>query len=340
MPIRNLYLHIGMHKTGSSSIQHGLVQNSEVLKKHDYYYPMEGTYYWPHEHSVAPLAYGALNIRPEYIGNRVINHEVCVSDIRRDIKATKCSNVIVSTEHFWYAKTQEDVKKIFEIFADLFETMTVILYLRRQDFSIESHWSQWAKMGLTTSSFDEYCDENITDPIFNYYDSISHWIKIFGKDNVVITPFEERQFFRNNLIDDFCKKLNLKIEIEFPASINKSPPKDYLELQRAFFKSIHTIDERRKFSQIFASLPIKVYRTNYTMLSAEKRAYILDFFRKSNERVAREYLDRADGVLFFESEKSDVPVYPGMSLERFSVLTGKLILELARNNAKLKAKID
>jgi hypothetical protein len=37
--MRNLILHIGMHKTGSSSIQQILFENREVLLKHDCYYP-------------------------------------------------------------------------------------------------------------------------------------------------------------------------------------------------------------------------------------------------------------------------------------------------------------
>ena len=160
MKKKNLYLHIGTHKTGSTSIQHWLKENSEILKSENYYYPMEGSYFYPPEASPSLLAHAILGNKPAYIGRTVIDHDSCVSDIKRDIESSSCSNVIISSEHFSLAKTLEDVQKIHDLFVDLFDKITVIIYLRRQDTRIESSWGQAVKSSQSTLSFNDFYNNN------------------------------------------------------------------------------------------------------------------------------------------------------------------------------------
>jgi hypothetical protein len=332
----HLYLHIGTHKTGSTSIQHCLKENQSLLQSHGYYYPMEGSYFYPPEASPSLLAHALLGKRPSYIINKNIDEESCVSDILRDIKQSKCEKVIISSEHFSHARTIEEVKKIAGVFFGLFKKITVIVYLRRQDTRLESFWSQRVKIGLTTKSFDEYFSRHFD---WNYFEMLNLWTEVFGKKNLVVRPFEKGQFFKNDLVQDFLQILGCTTNIQDTRLKNQSPPVEYLEALRIFWGTIPNHAERRPLLKILRSLPIKIDATEYTLFTSENRKMFLNLYRESNRLVAQEYLGRSDGLLFYESESIDLPTYPGMSLERFSEISRQFIMSLAGINSQLTEKL-
>ena len=43
--MKTLYLHIGVHKTGSTSIQDFLFKNANLLENQGYFYPKGGSYF-------------------------------------------------------------------------------------------------------------------------------------------------------------------------------------------------------------------------------------------------------------------------------------------------------
>ena len=57
--IKEIILHVGLHKTATASIQRTLYLNDELLKKKDYLYPK----CWPYNHSI-PI-YSAFCDHPE-----------------------------------------------------------------------------------------------------------------------------------------------------------------------------------------------------------------------------------------------------------------------------------
>lgn len=332
----HLYLHIGTNKTGSTSIQYYLRDNKSLLETNGYYYPMEGAYFYPPEASPSLLAHALLGKRPPYIRNTVINKEACVTDILRDIKSSSCSKVIISSEHFSNAKTTDEVKKIANIFLNIFQKVTVIVYLRRQDTRIESSWSQRVKMGLITKSFDDFLSEEFD---LNYLEMLNSWADVFGKKNIIVRPFEKAQFFNNNLIQDFLQILGCALKAPELRSRNESPPVELLEVIRILCATIPSYVERRPLLGIIRTLPLKIDGAKYTLFTPEKRKEVLDLYRGSNQLIAQEYLERSDGQLFYESEIPDIPIYRGMTLERFSEISRQLIFSLARINSQLSRKI-
>ena len=336
MTKKHLYLHIGTHKTGSSSIQHWLKENRSLLEADGYYYPIEGAYFYPPEASASLLAHAMLERRPSYIGNTVIDRNSCVSDIGRDIKNSSCKSVIVSSEHFSHAKKIEEVKNIFDLFSDLFEKMTVIVYLRRQDHRLESSWSQNAKSGAITLSFDEILNQHLSSPNWNYFELMAPWVEVFGRDNVIMKPFEKEQFFKNDLIHDFLNALGFKGEVVNSSIKNVSPSIEFFETLRMFGCSIPSVPERMAFFRILRSIPIKLDSTKYTLFTPEKRKAFLELYKESNELVAEKYLGRSNGILFYDSETSKLPVYTGLSLERFSVISRELIQFVMKLNSQLE----
>ncbi len=333
---KHLYLHIGTNKTGSSSIQNFLIENREFLASEGYDYPTGGAYFYPPEASASLLAHAIHNVRPAYVGNVEINLDACVSDIRRDISQSAHEKIILSSEHFSKCEKLEEIRKIYEVFSDLFEKITVIIYLRRQDAWLESSWSQMVKTGAITTSFDDFLKGHSG---WNYFEIMKPWMTVFGKDNMVIRPFERMQFVQNDLTKDFLNIVGIKADIAYAEPKNVSPPLDLLEILRLFGATIPNYSERRSFYKMITSLPISVDKTKFTLFTPEKRKAFLDAHRESNKQVAKEYLSRPDGVLFYESENTSIPVYPGVNFERFSIISRQIITFLLQVNIGLSKQI-
>lgn len=117
---------------------------------------MNGSYFYTAESSQSLLAHALLNRAPKYIGNTKIDKLACIQDIRRDITNSDCKNVIILSEHFSITREISHIQKIYDTFQDLFESMTVIVYLRRQDYLLESTWSQRIKLEIIVISFDDF----------------------------------------------------------------------------------------------------------------------------------------------------------------------------------------
>jgi len=330
MKKKNLYLHIGTHKTGSTSIQYLLKENSEKLKSEDYYYPMEGSYFYPPEASQSLLAHAILGNKPAYIGRTVIEYDSCISDVKRDIESSHCSNVIISSEHFSHAMTLEAVQKIHDLFVNLFDKITVIVYLRRQDNRIESAWGQAVKTSQSTLSFNDFYNKNISLPRWDYFSLLKNWIDIFGENFVKIRPFEKFQFFKNNLLDDFLNLIDSKLQPTNSVVRNLSPSAEFLEIMRCFTNSNIEYGTRVNLAKMINSFGVKIDQTKYTFMLPEQRKLTLEMCRESNINVARQYLKRSDGILFRDSEISDLPVYPGLNLQRFSNISHQIIVALIR----------
>ena len=144
-----LYLHIGMHKTATSSLQSFLLQNKEKLKNEGFYYPTEGTYYSPIEQGQHFLAHAIQGVVPDYLGKNVnFTKESCVNDIRKNISETNCNNIIVSSEHFCNVRNLGDVKTIHSVFDQVISHIKIIIYLRK----LLTHLNQRGRIGINSRS--------------------------------------------------------------------------------------------------------------------------------------------------------------------------------------------
>jgi hypothetical protein len=141
-----------------------------------------------------------------------------------------------------------------------------------------------------------------------------------------------------DLLQDFLQALGSNVKISDPRLRNQSPPVEFLEALRIFWGAIPGYVERRHLFLILRSLPIKIDTTMYTLFTNENRQTFLNLYRESNQLVAQEYLRRSDGVLFYESENTNLPTYQGMSLERFSEISHRFIILLAERNSNLTNK--
>src|SRR5438105_1590424 len=122
--MRRCFLHLGIHKTGSTSIQHLLSQNSSALAERGYFYPQSGR--------LRELP-GHHNLAWEISGDRRFRENAgVIDDLIKEVKGTS-ENIILSSEDFG---TCLDHEAKFAEFISLLQSsgflVTVIVYLRNQ----------------------------------------------------------------------------------------------------------------------------------------------------------------------------------------------------------------
>lgn len=278
-----------------------------------------------------------------------------VKKLIEEAKARNIQKVILSVEALSsfpaFAHTLHDSLLLFP---DV--NVTVLIYLRRQDHWLESAWIEWGIKDKQFRDIDQFLASygNIFPYNSNPLELSGPWEREFGTENLIIQPFENEQLV-DGMIRDFFNKIGIdcsKIPGYDPQRdryfVNARFTRDIVEifqLNKDFYRGI---DDNRLFN-LFSKYMIDTYKRtpveDYPVFSPRQRLDILGKYLPVYETVAKKYLGRADGRLFFEPLPDPAEPwkpYTGLTLEEFvpvftQVLYNmenwhqKLILELKKN---------
>ena len=221
------YLHAGLWKTGTTSIQHTMHLNFEVLKKQGYLYPesekiIQGFGSDAH-HSIGIWAkeftgkgeqaawgittidkYNDFNIQYQK------RFEKYISENNDHI-----GKLLLSTENIGTLSIPELIK-LKKFIHKYCEKQKVIIYLRRPDLWAISGYVQTLKTG----TFDKY--SKILKP-HSYKNKIQKFISVFGKENIILRLFDPKKMVGGDAVKDFCATLGIEYDsLEIPPKRNES----------------------------------------------------------------------------------------------------------------------
>ena len=370
-----LYLHIGMPKTGTSYIQSFLHINNEVLKKNGYIYPDFGVKF--NKIGVFRNGHFLISVIRDENRTRLIDKEQEIENECFDKLfglLGEYPNAIISEESIWNSAERKRSKDFWKNLKNKLNErgveLKVIVYLRRQDLFIQSFWAQHVKENLVTSPLREF----ITLPRFkliqlDYYKRLSKISTEVGKENMLVRVYEKGQYTgpKKTIVSDFLNTIGLEYNDEYvhpPKLINTSLTGIYLETKRELNK-IEGFIERKGYVQnllrevVERNDDVRSISSNEFM-SGEDVASFLQNYEESNEKVAREYLSREDGVLFYDKQKvnSDTPKYTtsdyvGVLAQMIEIQNNNLLnkqeqikqlrsenKELMAQNKKLQSTVD
>ena len=202
-----IHLHIGTHKTGTTSIQKFLDHNRSKLLDLGYLYPLSGR---PDALSVAqhklPWGFmGAKRLKKAAGKQEGLRQEW--NKLHKEIAREKKQNVIISAEDFsnLKAKRIRAVKKRLSRY-----DTKVVVYLRKQDDFFLSSYSQVLKGSAFYKSIEEYIKQGWHRG--NYYDFLEVWSKAFGKENIVVKVYEQLQM-KQGLMPSFLEAIGLGADV-------------------------------------------------------------------------------------------------------------------------------
>jgi hypothetical protein len=202
-----IFLHIGLEKTGSTSIQSVLAENNEVLQLHGYDVPAEVFRRKNHIELTTSVC------NPDHIGflyeaeNKVKFREKVSCYILEHNK----NDIVFSGEHLSSRLlSKSEIINLNQLLCSKYHNIQVVVYVRSYSSWILSSYSEALKGGFAGAVEDFIALKKpvrIWSPILNPMDKIlSRWINVFGKKNVHIYSFDkavseglEKHFFTNVL---------------------------------------------------------------------------------------------------------------------------------------------
>lgn len=332
-----LYLHMGMPKTGTTYIQSFMRKNKAMLAENGYVYPKFDITF-PGIGVNRNAHFMVCRIRDEE-GNllREKQEEVfnnCFAKIGELFK--EYDNVVLSEESLWNSAEKNYFNK--QLWADLKKKsaemnfdIKIVVYLRRQDLFVQSYWAQQVKETYTRS-FEQFLKGKMHRNLkLDYYERLSQVAEHIGKENMLVRVYEKSQYqgTDNTLISDFLETIGLDLTDEYlkpeRERVNRSLSGVYLETKRR----MNIFDEFKVKQSYFSHLLQKVVDKNddHTAFDAnvcftdpqQLKDYMANF-AESNSKVAKEFLGREEGVLFYE-QPSDEEIQKSVQYTEEDILT-------------------
>jgi len=185
--MKTLFLHIGTHKTGTTTLQQFLSSNRELLSQKGWLYPRAGCTESHHGHH--DVAWGFSDRKPFDFG-----------PLKREIEESPCDRVVLSSEEFEFCRSAGRIRETFD-----YCEVRVVLYLRRQDDLLLSEYNQHLKSGISFKPLEQFAQMLDRHGRLDYVGLCQRWAKTFGKESVIARVY----YPDASIIDEFCSAVEL-----------------------------------------------------------------------------------------------------------------------------------
>lgn len=310
-----LYLHIGLPKTGTTAIQLFCERNVEALRRKGYDYPMfekrfdQATLHRNGHFLISEIMDGDQeNIKKQ---NEIL--EAGLEKVRESFE--KYDFVILSDESIWNTVIHRESAhglwdKLKQHADGCNYQIKLIVYLRRQD-EYAAAWLAQKVMGRNekygTMTWEEF--ETMTDVISpDYYERLENLARDFGKENLIVRPYDRDRFPDGKIENDFFRCIGLSIDDGFvpnEENINVSLDGTYSEMQRL----LNMLDYQKEFKRTYSKAARQctlLTKEKTSALSKAERERFIERYKESNAKVAREYMNLGTDEPF-SYEIKDIP---------------------------------
>lgn len=171
---KEIYLHIGLQKTGTTAIQKYLASNYKTLLNSGILYPKSCRSKIKHNQLFDVIA------QKQSYSNTVWDQLV------QEISSSTVKKVIISDEAFCLFD-QSQIKIIKQKLSSLFD-VKVIIFLREPSSFLFSLYKYNIKCGNAYYSFNEFLNRNISR--CDYQKIVLKWSQNFGEENILIQSYE------------------------------------------------------------------------------------------------------------------------------------------------------
>jgi hypothetical protein len=299
---RYLVLHIGLPKTGTTSIQRTLATNRPALRAHGFYYPR--------------LSGGAV---PQFLhragGSRRVGQ--FWRELRDEVASLPQdgSTVILSAEQCSLKLTEpDDVAALHARLVDFFTAMRVVVYLRRQDLHAASLFAQRLRLGVVEPPDLASLAAEMA-PMHDFNALLARWSEVFGLAAMVPRLYERDLLPGGNVVRDFLEVCGLDMAWAAQHAAAEINPSMNLEgqtfllgiggwlLRRSGGAAIDSADWTKLAALATRCCPGRGWRP----CQAEAAAYLAGF-ADSNEAVRQRWFPARTSL--FNMDMRDLPEVP------------------------------
>jgi hypothetical protein len=259
-----IVLHIGWRKTGTSTIQYLLDASRQFLRERDRINYPQTALIW-HAHHVA--AWKLLGRK------RGASREGTFRDM-----------------------LSEDDEQLPSRLAETFNghEVAIIAYVRRQDRYIESRYNQHVKSTRRLmANVSRFAQDQLG--ALDYYEQFRRWAAAFGRENLEVRIYDRAGFRGGDVRLDFLDALGIDERgLSFDEGMsNVSLGYSAVQFLRRFNAIPHTGIQRRMVLRLLEQRDRR-HPEHTSFFSPEERCAIMERFRESNRRFAKEFLGLDD----------------------------------------------
>lgn len=336
--MKTVYLHIGTPKTGTTAIQYFCRKNNNLLQQLGFCYPDLG-YRYPNKgrnrnaHFWFGKVYDENNTRDRKEEKRI--RKEGMEKIQELLD--QYPNIILSDEHFWNAPKMDSSAwmKLRKQIEKMGAVLKVIVYLRRQDQVVQSYWSQRVKEGLELS-FEEYIRTGKYEYFqLDYEERLTMLAEVLEQENVIVRCYEKGQYKgkSKDICSDFLDIFGIEFTEEFAKNDtvrNLSLHSDYLEIRR-IFNYEKSCKRDSNLSKILLKEQAEQWEENAfsfqkgTYFSKQSQAAFLEQYQNGNQMVAKVFLGRPDGILFYDEYRNTEQKLITYNIENLVQICGRII---------------
>lgn len=209
---REIIIHAGMHKTGTSSIQ----QTLSKIQSTDFYYPK-----WRHpNHSnlFALLYHEPLGeyhaFKNEGMSEKSLRDlkKAWLERFEKNLRDENHRKIIFSAEDMSGQRFQNAVERFKDHLTILKIPYRIILYVRPSKSLIQSSIQQLIKSGLA--------DLDLTKHWPCYRKRLEFFDVLFGRENVTLRKFNKPSLYEGDVVKDFAHIVGFKVK----ETLNKARP--------------------------------------------------------------------------------------------------------------------
>jgi len=308
MSEKHLFLHVGLHKTGTTAIQEFLSINKEKLQ----------------QQSLSYVESDLLLHKSWHIGRYSKDEITPIEELWKPIKKQLAHTSVIYSYEGFSNTIEEQPDFVTDIINFLPKNpIRIIVYLRRQDLHYESFYCQNVKGHNDCRKFNPNPEldhlihaDGTTVQIYDYInwlDNIQNQLR--RQDRLEVRLYEKGTFEGGSLFTDFVSSLGIGWDDHYKIpkrSINLNPDGRYVELSRkmaSYCQSNKLTDvESALFNNCILNINAVVGRTNNKFLFTlpERRAF-LERYEECNRQVAKKYFNSNESL--FDTEDLNSPSY-------------------------------
>lgn len=226
--IKELIVHLGDTKTGSTSIQRALVQEAYDIPGVSICYPT-GNHH---------IAMAKTLTRKHRLAERGKRFE----RINTALQQSDADYGIVSAEHFQFVDPEVFAGAIAEFWPGFEKQMRLVAYVRPHPDKLVSSFSERVKLGNAMGSFESYLDTMSNSGGIDYLPRFQKWRDVFG-ERFTLRPFVRNELHRQDAVADFFRFVlgheAFTVSDDISANTSLTVP------QLALLREVHTVFHAR-----------------------------------------------------------------------------------------------
>jgi len=292
---RKLVLHIGHHKTGSTSIQNAFATGMIKLDGGTILYPADMAHNYLRRHVDAFVEDGKI-----LSGGTGMPNLPALAEI---LQTSSFDYAVLSGEEFEGASPRAVKKTLSRFLLPHVSDHLVVCYIRPHAARVLSSYAEQMKLGIVSGTPDAFLDRCLRRQRFFFTKPLSTWRKVFG-DQFVLRPMIRERLVNQSVLDDFLATsfdADARVSIVGDQSANESMSLEDLMIARIVQDRLQERNRQMRHAMGWE-------------LSIKLAAHALPGVRKTRVRLHKALAERIRSVYLADAHDLDARFFDGQPL--------------------------